>query len=243
MNIFDQIAENYPKRTLSPEETGALVRAAQRGDNAATLQLVSNYIPLFKTLMGREISNDALNFTDVDNLRSAAIEGFMDALGGVTEETGSRLDQRVRLRVVDRLREVRKDASSVRIPHTTFRRCLRVLKIVHGDRSKAIDRAADFNVQPETMYAFLNAYTLTTRPDEDFEADQRPQIRVEDIEDATRALDVLDPTSRIVIETLYGFGREPLSERRASEELNIPRTSLQRTAKAALEKMRAALGA
>lgn len=242
MNVFDQIAESYPKRTLSDDESRALTFAAHDGDEAAAMQLLSNYLPMLKRLIGNEITTGISSSVTTDDLRSAAIEGFLDALYGFDAAADKTISHRVRLRVEDRLKTER-IASAISVPSRTYRRCMAALEDCGGSTARAIASAALYGVSPETMAAVFDARPQYDERLEEHEATTRRQIQAEDLDDSNRALAALDPQSRLVIETLYGFGREPLSTREASAVLGIPRTSLQRIASTALLRMRAALGA
>jgi DNA-directed RNA polymerase specialized sigma subunit len=242
VNIFDQIAESMPKRDISTDEARALTTSAREGNEQATLQLMSNYLPLMKRIIGAE-SRKRQIAVDMDEASSAAIEGFYAALREGADDPSYHIGLHLAWQVRFHVSMAITQSYRVTVPYATFTRCARALNAANGDGSRAMDLAAEFGVTRSTMSAFLGTFAANFDSEDDYPASERAQIHAEDLEDANRALAVLDPQSRLVIECLYGFGREAMSERQASQTLGIPRSSLQRIAKAALVRMQAALGA
>lgn len=283
MDMFEQIKASTPRRTLSATEEADLIRRARRQDRDATLQLIANYIPLMRKLIGHEAryrTSSGQFDGRVDTLESAAVAGFYDAIDRWRDGTHDRLIT-IQICVATALREDRASRLPVTVPQSQVGRFSRALAAADGDVTKARAIAIEFGMTSDTFSAVGDVFSATahsrrtsatadgaTDDTDIFEAQSGPtngigghagsadldgatsvtgrpaQVRIEDLQDAARALAALDAETRMIIETLFGIGDSPaLSEREASAALGIPRTTLQRKAARALDVMRATLGA
>lgn len=289
MDMFEQIKASTPRIDLSREEEVALIANAARRDKQAAQQLLANYLPTLKKLVGYEITvsrngtrGQSSGLVTPDDLRSAAVEGFYDAVAAFDPARHYRLAQVIQFRVRDRLRAARNTYIVTEVPHGTASRFAKALAAADGNYARARDLAPSFGLTGDTFDAVGQSYAsrplgaqvksthhgqsddigeVGERADDGrgrigqgmFAADldgslalgaARTQVRIEDIQDAARALAALDAETRVIVETLFGIGDSPaLSEREASAALGIPRTTLQRKAARALDVMRATLGA
>lgn len=276
VNIFEDIEARLDIVNLAVSEETALALRAQSGDNAAMMQLLRNYLPALKKAVARitrqsaEASQAQRDLQDLDDLRTAAIHGFIDAVHGFQPETG-RVATRVKLRVHDRLVEARDARFTIEVPRESRRLFIQAFRAGGNDLAKGREHAPEFGLSPMTYDAIASTQNIgpaVTAMDGDprsngeshaasgewdgdihvrtssmDNASEQPIVRSEDLIDASHALDALDARERLVIETIYGFGSEPRSVREAASILGIPRTTVQRIATAALSQMRTALGA
>lgn len=278
-DIFAAIRATTPAIALTNEEEAELVLLARNGDKAAAQQLLSNYIPALSKEIGRvwrqvgESGSTQRNRIAIDDLRSAAIHGFYDALAAHDVARNPRLAGTLDRYLRGAITSVRDEYLPMRVPETQAKVYRRALAEAEGDVTKARILAPTYGMPADTFDAIARTYSAASRATvagsdgERFEggptdrsashgasfsaetveeaAPQRAQIALEDLVDASRALDSLQtPVQRLVIETLYGIGdNEPLSEREAAAKLGLSRTTLQRTRDAALLAMRDALGA
>jgi RNA polymerase sigma factor (sigma-70 family) len=266
MDILAKIRTTIPARPLTESDEAGILLRAKDGDSTAIEQLLANYTPLLLKVVGREFATRAQSAAGahipVDEIQSAAIMGFFDAIDTFDPARHTRLAQILELRAASRIREDRiAHRHPVDIPPIMYSRFTRALAQANGDVSRARTLAPEQGLSPTTFDAIATLLAGTNlnetpadgvNPRGPFDTSRRraPALdegvteHVEDVTDAHRALTALDTESRLIIETLFGFGRrEPMSEREASEALGIPRTTLQRKAARALDVMRSTLGA
>jgi RNA polymerase sigma factor (sigma-70 family) len=260
MDILAKIRTTIPARPLTESDEAGILLRAKDGDSTAIEQLLANYTPLLLKVVGREFATRAQSAAGahipVDEIQSAAIMGFFDAIDTFDPTRHTRLAQILELRAASRIREDRiSHRHPVDIPPIMYSRFTRALAQADGNVSRARDIAPDLGLSVATfdaIAALLAGTHLNETPGPGVNdpshrrhplLDEGVTDHIEDVTDAHRALDALDTESRLIIETLFGFGREPMSEREASETLGIPRTTLQRKAARALDVMRSTLGA
>jgi DNA-directed RNA polymerase specialized sigma subunit len=260
MDILSKLRNQIPARPLAESDEAGIIMCAQAGETEAIGLLLANYTPLLLKVIGREFATRTQTapgtHVPMDEIESSAIMGFFDAVATFDPTRHSRLAQILELRAASRIREDRiAHRHPINIPPIMYSRFTRALAQADGDVSRARDIAPDLGLSVATfdaIAALLAGTHLNEIPGSgvnDPSHRRHPVLnegvtdRIEDVTDAHRALDALDTESRLIIETLFGFGREPMSEREASAALGIPRTTLQRKAARALDVMRSTLGA
>lgn len=260
--FFTQLATTS-RAVLSPEAEQALILEARAGDNPAVRQLLANYLPLLKSLVGeryRTANGTAqMSSTLLDDLQSAAVTAFFDALRDFDSLREERLGGILKVYIRRSLyEEVGNTLGGMTIPATMRKRFASVLAAAGGDRAAARELAPEYGLTTASYDAIARAYqmsasmSLESAPGEgdDFRdnpsSDQEPEasplvprsyVIVEDVWTARRAMEALDATEALVVEALYGMDGEVQTEREAAEALGIPRSTLQRVHKRALAKM------
>lgn len=270
MNLFDIVENHYTRRDMTQQEEASAAVAAQAGDRDKALQLLCNYLPKLKKIVSHTYSRVAQtglsqrSAVNIEDLRSAAVEGFFDALREFDPTHHRRVSAHLELAVRRRVIEARDAYMVIEVPHTMRVRFTQALEAADGNVTRGRELAVTFGLDPDTYDAIARAYvvgrarSLANDPESDVVTgtarvrtnEERmamigaPDLqREEDLVDAARALSSLDPRERLIVETLYGIGCEPHSVREAAAALGIPRTTIQRVVEKSIAHMRITLGA
>lgn len=247
IDLFTKLS-NTPRVDMTQDEEIAIVVAARGGDNPAAVTLLANYLPLLKSLVSARlrsataVSTRQVSSTFLDELRSAAVMGFFRALEEFDPAASRRFGAVLRPIVSRFLYEESGDNGlAVRVPSTMRDRYKQITQAATERGVDPLTITSEFGMSADYYTAVASAYSIGAASALDLEEaqyDSPELVRVETLATAKRALDVLDPTERVIIETLYGIGdAEAVSEREAAAALGMPRSTLQRTHKRALAKM------
>lgn len=253
MTVIDQIY-TLPYRPLTRDEEHDLIVQARSGDKGAMLQVLRNYIPKILHVVQTAYARRGRSGVRWDDLVAAALASAVDVIHTVNLETTGRLGAPLHNAITNDLADLKTDARlPMRVPHAVVWR-------YHHARTAAAGSADDVtwdtngqDIAPEVglsarMYANVDALYRSQSldaggPTAESTDVRTPYVQVEVLEDVAAALRALDPRAYKVITTLYGIDGEPMSARQAAAALGIPRTTVLRIAAAALETMRAELGA
>ena len=244
------------------------IELAKHSDAAALERLLLAYAPLIRKLVGtHRHAGGARTATgmsphDLDDLRGAALLGFMEAIHAFDPEQHLRLAAVAGGHLADALRATGSaPASALSIGPRTLKRFFGIVREAGGDMVAAVELAPAREMTKDTFRAIVsalrdgesyNALAVDESADgrvQEIEAspfqysDAEPIRDVEDAILAQAALRAVDPLEEKVCRLAYGFEDcDPISDAEIADELTMSRATTQRTRTRALDKMRSALG-
>lgn len=245
----------------------AVIERATLGDSTAVEALLLAYAPLVRKLVGTHRhaggarSADGMSSHDLDDLRGAALLGFMEAIHAFDPEKHLRLAAVVGGHLSDALRGTGSaPASALSIGSRTLKRFFGIVREAGGDLASAATLAPQREMTVETFRSIVSAlrdgesYNALADANEGeggwesgasefHHASTKPIADVEDAMLVDAAFRAVDGTETSVCRLAYGFeDRDPISDAEIAEELGMSRATTQRTRTRALDKMRSALG-
>jgi RNA polymerase sigma factor (sigma-70 family) len=246
------------------------IELAKHSDPAALEQLLLAYAPLIRKLVGTHRhaggarTATGMSSHDLDDLRGAALLGFMEAIHAFDPEQHIRLAAVVGGHLADALRATGSaPASALSIGPRTLKRFFGIVREAGGDITAAEELAPAREMTRDTFRAIRSALRDGESYDSLRESDGEhagvgyasereatplhgaadPIRDVEDAVLAQAALRAVDPLEEKVCRLAYGFeDRDPISDAEIADELTMSRATTQRTRTRALDKMRSALG-
>lgn len=266
-NIIDTInATPIPDITL--EESADLLRLAKIGDRSAAFTLLRLYMgPLVKEASRVARTARSMGYGTGDTQEEAfsdAVQVFFRVVERFDADRGMRgfgayLTRTLR---VDETLNARPGIA--RVPFQTLIRRTAAIKAAGGDIDLARRLAPQHGISRETFDAVTRVFeapeglggsrrTETSEGGTEKSRDDRPTppplqfnepgyVRVEDLQDAARALDALDFTSRLIVESAFGLNGQPQqSNAEIGDSLGMSRWAVQRRIDAAMLTMKQAL--
>lgn len=246
-------------------EEAEVIRAAQLGDQDATLRLLLAYRPAM--LAGiREYSPEVrpvarLTAADVEDFRSAAVMGVLDAIQNYDSTQNPSLAGIVRQYIGDSVAREAGFSASFSVPERTLKRFYGIARRADYDREAGAALAPEFEMRSETFLAIWSSVWVesTDTPNEEGDEEDGPRdpaalwtsaadqfIDAEDAILVDLAFRAVDETESAVCEMAYGFGEnfDPVPDAEIAVRLSLSnRLKALRTRTRALDKMRTALGA
>lgn len=262
-DIFNRNAE---ARFESVEEERVAIAAAKQGDNEATVSLLYAYASAIRNAVARFTSETPEAKTDPEELRSAALLGFFEAIKSFDADKHERLAGIVRTVLMRTMREEFITPSAFTVPDRTLTRFYEILRHADGNVYEAAALAPKYSMTKETFLAVLsavrnvNSYEGITSAEDEFDpyavggqsstgprdVDAKPlwdnSAAEEDAELVKAAFEAVDDLEEEVCRMSYGFtDYEPVPDAEIGHRLGLSRQKTQRTRSSALGKMRAAL--
>lgn len=250
MSAFDAIWD----APVQPIETDAdeinLIKAAQHGDDDATLRLLAAYVPHLRKavrLVGRLVP--------LEDARQAALLGFMTALQKFDPARAGRLAACLPQYLTEAVLEAARLAAygGFAVPPRTLRRFLGILDRAGGDPAEAARIAPQYAMSTDTFQAIWAAVRANGSLEAAIEAcgDSvlNQVVTLHEVYDASDdvlvalAFEAVDDLEAEVCRLYYGFTEpSPLPDAEVGYRLGMHRRKAQRLRISAIDKMRAALG-
>lgn len=267
MNLIDSITA-MPRPKLTHDEINVLIAKAQRGDNNATMSVLREHMGVLMREVAhsvRLVTNNgfAANSADiVDDITSDAIQVFFRVLESFDPERAGRSHfgglLKAALRRDENMNSAINRTRALRVPVAVAARRAAAIKEAGGDLELARTLARKHRITPETFDAVNRVYATGVELDREWESskeaptgaavadysmavavDERGYIRMDTLIDTARALDALDFTSRIIVESAFGLNGQPQqSNAEIGETLGMSRWSVQRRIDSAMLVMR-----
>jgi RNA polymerase sigma factor (sigma-70 family) len=253
---------------LDAAEERQTIELATFGDAASIERLLLAYAPIVRKLVGTHRhaggarTSSGMSSHDLDDLRGAALLGFMEAIHAFDPEVHVRLAAVIGGHLADSLRATGSaPASALSIGPRTLKRFFGIVREAGGDMLAAVELAPEREMTKDTFRSIVSAlrdgesYNALAAEEgadgrvREIEAspfqysDTEPIRDVEDAILAQAALAAVDPLEERVCRLAYGFeDRDPISDAEIADELTMSRATTQRTRTRALDKMRQRLG-
>jgi DNA-directed RNA polymerase specialized sigma subunit len=266
-DVFDRGVE----RRLSVEDERTTLTLAKQGDSDATVALIYAYAAALRGAVGAlrhaggGWSADGHDASTTDDLRGAALLGFMEAIQAFDTEVHDRLAAVVAGNLRDALSSHGLTGPiAFSVPDRTRKRFFFILRAAHGDYDLAADLAPQYEMSRESFLSIRSAVADTSSFEVLVDGEgESPRSREEaawggeahplwegafaDAEDAIlvdAAFAAVDTFERDVCRLAYGFSEhDTVPDAEIAARLGYSRPKIQRTRAAALTKMRSALGA
>lgn len=243
--------------TTTLADEARTILAAQNGDEAAMASLIDHHADQIGALVRKHCFNDSTR----DDLRQAAVIGFMAAVRKYDPTRGVRLRSYAETSILWEINEARRNFQALSLPYdaqkdyeTAMRQARRVLGAEAGatdvyETARTLAHTA--GMTPETFAAVHSARRHWTGSDV-VATDVAHLVplgvqpvatvaAVEDRDEAVRLLARLEPLARQVVALAVGYdGGEPLSDAAVAERLGMTRPTVQRIRTRALAALRAA---
>lgn len=249
--IFNNRAE---ARFDSAEAEREAIQEAKNGSSDAVVSLMYAYAAAIRSAVSRFTGPDAARF-DQDELRSAVVLGFMEAINAFAPEASDRLAGVIRDVLARTLREEFPCSSAFTVPTRTLTRFYSILRKADGNVYEGAALAPEFGMTTETFLSVLTAVrnvssldaTAPNDPDEiRREVVASPiwdnSAAEEDAELVRHAFQAVDDLEADVCRLAYGFADyDPVPDAEIGARLGLSRPKTQRVRSGALTKMRKAL--
>lgn len=240
------------------------IRAAKRGDDAATLKLLYAYACALRKVSGRyrgaggAWAGGPWDSGLAADRRMAAVEGFLEALYAFDlDGIHSRLAATVEGYVANSISTAVVAPVAMNVPERTLKRFYSILRKADGDPVKGAILAPRYSMTAETFNSVLTALRGTRSLDDP--GDDAPNggpSRIEasvcgpdyydDVEDrllVEAAFAAVDDLEEEVCRLAYGFSDcDPIPDSEVGYRLGLSRPKVQRVRASALGKMRDAVG-
>lgn len=251
-STIDAINDSRPKTVLTAVEESDLILRAQSGDSDAFAQVLRNYIGLIVREIDRVMRGAGALVSNPTDAREEALQDAVLVMGraiaawkpehagkfGGLLRTSLRNDQNFTV-MVNRNRPFT-------IPRNALVRRAQALREANGDMAVARTLSQKYDVSPTTFDAITNIYNATgAAPDAGdvmLARNERAYVRIEDLQDVRRALDVLDADDRALVEMYFGLnGQAEHSQTELAAELHVSRQTVNKRLGRATLKMQKAL--
>ena len=247
-NIIDAVNASRPKTFPTVEEEATLVRAAQAGDRDAFAQILRNYVGLIVNEIDRALRLNRHLIADPVDARSEAFNDAVVVLHRVVEHwTHDRIGGMLRtsLRNDQNFSAFINKARPITVPFQTLIARQRALKAAGNDIAQArVIGAEKHSLRPETFDAIGNVFGMYSGDgtEADVPGSDATMVRVETLQDAARALDVLQPNDRALVEAYFGLNGSPeQSQTQIAAALGVSRQTVNKRLARATLKMQAAM--
>ncbi len=253
-NILDSL-NALPKPT---EPMDDLIALAQLGDRDATLKVIRGHMHILVSEINRSVrlitgpgfAPDSVSIRD--DVTSDALQVFFRVLHAFDPERsktgrlGSLLS--TALRRDESMSSVVNRTRNLRVPVQMAIRRAAAIKEAGGDIEAGRALAKKHHISKETYDAISRVYDPgVSMNNEDapaalFGASESGYVRIDDLHDTNRALDALDFTSRMIVESAFGLNGQPeQSNAEIGDSLGLSRWAVQRRIDAAMLVMKDAL--
>lgn len=259
-DIFDRKVS----RNLTVEEERDLIAAAQSGDDEATFTLMYAYAAVLNNSVKwfTRAMPSTPRASELEDIRSQAIMGFMEAVQAFKLDNHNRLAAIVREYVNNAVSVAAASVSGFAIPERTLKRFFSILRKADGNEYEAARLAPEFSMSRETFFTVLSAvrnvesYDGMTGHGEDedgssgdfyaHEIGVYARTEEEIVEDkilVEAAFEAVDDLEADVTRLYYGFADyNTVSDAEIAHRLGLSRPKTQRVRSSSLGKMRNALG-
>lgn len=247
INIFDTL-NALPQPT---EPMDDLIALAQLGDKDATLKVMRAHLKILVSEHDRAVrlitrygyAPDTMDLRQ--DVQADAIQVFFRVLSvydperSKTGRFGSLLY--AALRRDEALNSAVNRVRPFRIPEPTARRRGAAIKAAGGDLTKARELAPQFNLTKAAFDAVTEVYDAgvsmnnENSPEALFGQRESGYVRIDHLQDTARALEALDFTSRLIVESAYGLNGQPeQSHAEIGKSLGLTRWAVRRRLDAAM---------
>lgn len=256
INILDTI-NAMPRVDLEPGELETLIQAAQRGDNDATMRVLREHMSVLVGEITRSVRLVTQNGFAApsghlqDDVTSDALQVFLRVLAAYDPERAgkSRFGGMLKaaLRRDENMNTAINRTRDFRIPVAVAQRRAAAIKEAGGDIEAARLLAKKHNISVETFDAISRVYAEGVSINNEEQAglfghSENGYVRIDDLIDTERALDALDFTSRMIVESAFGLNGQPeQSNAEIGANLGLSRWTVQRRIDAAMLVMQDAL--
>lgn len=242
---------------LPTEPMSALIPRAQAGDKTASLQVLRAHMHILVAEISRATKvitrpGFAPDSADLrDDIAADAFQVFYRALAAYdpaksnTGRFGSLLH--AALRRDERFNSAVNRVRPFRVPDQTAHRRAAAIRAAGGDIQKARGLAREYGISLKTFDAVSDLYDSGVSMDNEdaptglFQRPETGYVHVEDLHDVERALAVLDPERRLIVEATYGLNGQPEQSQSAiADMLGMNRRSVQRRLESAMLAMQTA---
>lgn len=257
-DVFDRRAEVR----LSLEDEREALAAAQGGDADATLRLVLAYAPALRNGVAAftRATADGASRQDLDDVRSQAVLGLLEAIQAFDPERHERLAALAPGHIRNAVATEAAGVSSFTVPERTLKRFFGILRAADGNVYEAARIAPSMEMRAETFLAVLAAVRNVGSLDAALDAaaesgedswgfvDARPlwdgsEADADDRVLVETAFEAVGPLEADVTRLAFGFSDfDPVPDAEIGHRLGFSRAKVQRTRSSALTKMRSALG-
>lgn len=255
---MNDIISTINRMPLPTEPMDDLIALAQIGDKDATLKVLRAHMGILVNEITRAVrivtqggfvgSSAHLR----DDVTSDALQVFFRALEAYDPERsktgrfGSLLT--TALRRDEALNSAINRVRAFRVPVQMAMRRAAAIKAAGGDMEKARTLAPQFNITKSTFDAISDLYDAGVSMNNDdapeslFGHSESGYVRIDHLQDVARALEGLDFTTRMIVESSYGLNGQPQqSNVEIAAALGISRRSVARRLDAAMTTMQATL--
>jgi DNA-directed RNA polymerase specialized sigma subunit len=255
-NVLAEVFEQGAETRMTVEEERLALAKAQLGDQDATIALVYAYAPALRNAASSYRSAGGAWGGDSEDLRTAAIEGLLEAIHAFDPTSHDRLAAIIAGYLADAVSTSIVGPIAFSIPSRTLKRFYGILRAAGGNVYEAAALAPAYEMKTETFLAVFYAVRNVDSLDVDHGTDEserwnRADVRPlwdgkeADVEDAIlveAAFQAVDSLEADVVRLAYGFSDfDPVPDAEIAHRLGFSRQKVQRTRTGALEKMRAAL--
>lgn len=257
-----------PRQHLTPEQCADLIRLARTGDADAKKTLLREYMGPIVREVGRvtKFANSIGQGTDdtMSEAFSEAVRIFYGVVNTFDLDRGMHGFVNYLSRTLRNDEELQVRRGNSRIPQRTLYRRTQIMKAAGNDLTEARRLAPGMGMPLATFDAVTSALAPTegvggggsrtaneggadshaeeTRVPAELQFHDTGYVRVEDLQDAARALDALDYVPRLIVESIYGFNGQPeQSAAEVGKVLGMSRWAVQRRLDAAMVDMKQAL--
>lgn len=253
MSAFEALWDAPVAYIDTDAEEAALIQEAQAGSEPAKLRLLASYMPRLRSAVARYTRTLSL-----DDARSAALMGFLEALAGHDVGVSPRLASNLQYRLADAFnKEVAQVNAGVTVPYRTLQRWYGVVAEAGGDYAEAARIAPRFAMTEETFWAVFSALfqgaSLNAVIESHGDASQvsvGALAALRDVSDAEdrvlvdHAFKAIGAEETVVVSYAYGFADygTPQPDAEIGFRTGHSRLWAHRTRHRALGKMREALG-
>lgn len=247
-NIIDAVNASRPKTFPTVEEEATLVRAAQTGDRDAFAQILRNYVGLIVNEIDRAVRLNRHFIADPVDARSEAFNDAVVVLHRVVEHwTHDRIGGMLRtsLRNDQNFSAFINKARPITVPFQTLIARQRAIKAAGNDITQArVIGAEKHSLRPETFDAIGDVFHMQNGEpaNTDLYRDDRTFVEIDTLQDAARALAVLKPDDRALVEAYFGLNGSPeQSQTQIAASLGVSRQTVNKRLARATLKMQAAM--
>jgi hypothetical protein len=163
-NLFARLASTPRMELTESEEQGAIAEARD-GNNDAALQLLANYLPLLKSVVGDRYRQAQARPAQarsslLDDLHSASMEAFFAAIRDFDRLVSPRLGAVLKVQLQSYLYVEVGSTLGVEIPNTSRKRFTQLMKLADGDAALAREMAPAHGMTAETFDAVQRAFEI-----------------------------------------------------------------------------------
>lgn len=250
--IFDR---NVEHRFESAEEERAAIQAAKGGDSDAMVALMRAYAPAIRNAVSKFTGPDSTAH-DREELRSAVVLGFVEAVNAYDSATADRLAGLIKDVLARTLREEFLTPTAFAVPDRTLTRFYAILRQADGNVYEAAALAPSYEMKSATFLAVLSAVRNVNSLDQyphGPDGEEAPihasavplwdnAVAEEDADLVAAAFAAVDSLEEVVCRLAYAFtDYDPVPDAEIGDRLGFSRAKAQRIRAGALGKMREAL--
>lgn len=254
MTTFIDALDRIPNPKRTDAELIDLIDLARLGDRDAKLTLLRTYLaPILKEVTRVTRGAIGAGLLDAQDFRSGQEDVFSEAVlvfyrvvDAFDTDRGMRGFVTFLTRALQNDEDVNASLSrarAFRIPYVTLRRRTQAMREAGNDLAKARELAPKYSLSKGTFDTITDVFNSDGLFDDvGFGESEAGYVRIDDLHDTARALEALDFTSRIIVESSFGLNGQPQqSNSEIGESLGLTRWAVQRRLNAAMLVMKEAL--